>query len=403
MVSSPDAIRSALAASASALFEATPFLVAGIFLSAAFRGGRLVECLGCGCGHGPSARSLPAAAATWLVFGPFVAFARYAAALAVERALHRSAARDATFPAIRLNLLQDLSAVLPAALVAGAAVQAASSFDIGKLSPFADALVGVALGFTAAPCGIGAVAIAGALHVRAPIAATTFLCVAGIVDLRALRPMPAARIEGDALAYALLALALAIVAWRHGDALVHPAFVIPLFCCACIATLGVVASRQQRCSPARLAPALMLAGALLGAPVPEYRATETTLSRSLRGRTTHLYRRFGRNRRRRHASPVCNHLLSGRRNAGRRAARSTAALRVGHVAACGRHNRSSQRGVSSASAEDRTCPGSERSVRLSLTREGYDKFPFVRGSSSSTGIPLGSSTNAIARVPLGDL
>ena len=41
-------------------------------------------------------------------------------------------------------------------------------------------------GFAAAPCGLGAVAVAGALRVRDPIAAAAFLCVAGIVDARAL-------------------------------------------------------------------------------------------------------------------------------------------------------------------------------------------------------------------------
>ncbi|MGC1380703.1 MAG: hypothetical protein WA814_06725, partial [Candidatus Baltobacteraceae bacterium] len=66
MLASPESLRSALAASASALFEATPFVFAGVLLAHVHRRhGSAVAYLGCGCGNGPSARSLPAAAATW--------------------------------------------------------------------------------------------------------------------------------------------------------------------------------------------------------------------------------------------------------------------------------------------------------------------------------------------------
>jgi hypothetical protein len=276
MVFSADALRSALVSSASALFEATPFLLAGVAMSRLLRGARFVEYLGCGCGNGPSARSIPAAAATWLIFGPFVALARYAGALFVDRALHAAARRTAVnVPPV---LLDELGAVLPAALLAGAATQVMAAFDPARLSPPADALLGALLGFVAAPCGLGAVTLAGALRIRAPFAATAFLCIAGIVDLRALRSAPHAVRGHDAFAYASLAGALAIVVWRHGDALVHPAFSLPLACCAGAAAWAAGAHRRERCSAARIAPALMLVGALLGAPPPQYRATETTLA-----------------------------------------------------------------------------------------------------------------------------
>jgi hypothetical protein len=277
ILTSPDAIRSALAASASALFEATPFLFAGVLLSRVLqRRIRIVEYLGCGCGHGPAARSIPAAAATWLLFGPLVAIARFIAALLVAHVLDRRRRHRAeNGPA---DALGELAAIVPAAVLAGVAVQFFAAFDPARLSPIGNTLLGVALGFAAAPCGLGAIALAGALHVRAPVAAAAFLCVAGVVDLRTLKGLANITPGEDAFGYMLLAAALWIVALRRGDALVHPAFAIVLGCCASAALLGAIAYRERRSAAARIAPALMLAGALLGAPPPAYRATETTLT-----------------------------------------------------------------------------------------------------------------------------
>jgi len=151
-------------------------------------------------------------------------------------------------------------------------------FDPSRLSPLGNALLGLGLGFAAAPCGLGAVALAGALRVHAPVAATAFLCVAGIVDLRALRATPRAAVEHDAFAYAMLASALAIVAWRGGDALVHPAFTAALAGCSIAALIAAAEHRRRRSASGRVAPALMLVGALVGAPPPQYHATETTLT-----------------------------------------------------------------------------------------------------------------------------
>jgi len=239
----------------------------------------IVEYLGCGCGRGPSARSLPAAAATWLLFGPFVAVARYAAAMLVDRALHHRApgATTATIAAPP-HLLGELASVFPAALAAGAAAHVAATFDPMRFSPLVNAFVGAILGLGAAPCGLGAVALAGVLRVEDPVAASSFLCVAGIVDFRALKGSATVATGHDALAYALLSVALSIVAWRHGDGLVHPAFAIALGCCACAAAFCAVAFRKHRCAAARMSPVLMLVGSLLGAAPPEYRVTQTTLA-----------------------------------------------------------------------------------------------------------------------------
>ncbi|MFZ0683364.1 MAG: hypothetical protein WAM84_10855, partial [Candidatus Cybelea sp.] len=84
-LSTPDALRCALATSASALFEAAPFLLAGIIAGRLLRHSNAMAYLGCGCTAGPSARSLPAAAATWLLFGPLVAAARFGAAVVAAR------------------------------------------------------------------------------------------------------------------------------------------------------------------------------------------------------------------------------------------------------------------------------------------------------------------------------
>jgi uncharacterized protein DUF1980 len=278
-LSSPDTIRSALAASASALVEATPFLFAGMALSLYSKGGRrAADYLGCGCGIGPSARSLPAAAATWLAFGPYVALARLGAACIAGRFISQSRTHCAAEnDAPTLGPLDQLAAVLPAAMLAGAAAQFSTVFDARHFSAVESALGGAVFGFIAAPCGIGAVAVAGALRERDPIAAAGFLCVAGIVDLRALRAQSHGSRGDDVFSYLMLAAALGIVALRHGGALVHPAFAMPLALCAIAATYLALVTRGHRRACVRGAPAVMLAGALLGAPPPQYHATETTM------------------------------------------------------------------------------------------------------------------------------
>lgn len=279
MVCPPELVRSGLACAASILFESTPFLLAGVLLAYLLRRRcTIFEHLGCGCGPGPSARSLPAAAATWMLFGPSVAVARYLAAVVVAYVLRSRATSERHSGAAPTHLLAELAGVFPAAIIAGVALQLTERFDPAHLSPVASAALGAALGFVAAPCGLGAVALAAALRTHAPLAAILFLCVAGIIDFRALRSTPCAPARNDAFAYAMLAIALAILAWRHGGVLVHPAFTAVLVLCAGAAVAGAAIYRKDRCTYVRAAPMLMLAGALVGAPAPEYRATETTIA-----------------------------------------------------------------------------------------------------------------------------
>jgi hypothetical protein len=278
-LSSPETLRGALATSASALFEATPWALAGIVAAHLLRRHHhALAYLGCGCGRGPSARSLPAAAATCLLFGPIVALLRVIAASAVAHVLERNH-RCAMQTYAPTHLLAELAGVFPAALLAGASIQLFAGVDPARMRPLAQMFAGALLGFSAAPCGLGAVTLAGALHARAPFAAAAFLCIAGILDLRALRIARSHHTpERDGLAYAMLAAALGIVALRRGDALVHPVIAPLLGICAIVTLDG--AFRYRRCvSPAaRLAPGLMLIGALAGAPPPQYSATETTLT-----------------------------------------------------------------------------------------------------------------------------
>jgi hypothetical protein len=271
-----------LATAASTLFESTPFILAGLALGAAARGKRLTALLGCGCGSGPSARSLPAAVATGMVFGPFVALARFAAAWLAGRILRAGGVPAAHSHAA--SPLEDLGSLLPAAVGAGVAMHAASFYDLAGAPPAAQILGGAALAFVAAPCALGGVAVAATLHARCAIAAAGFLAVAGIADARALPFRTRARAHDgnvtphDALAYATASTALAIVALRHGDALVHPAFCLPLGFAAIACAIATARFRAHERPRARVAPALMLAGALMSAPAPEYHATETTMT-----------------------------------------------------------------------------------------------------------------------------
>ncbi len=292
---SPALIASVFATAASVLCEAVPFLLGGAILQKLTRDDRLVAYFGCGCTRGPSARSIPAAVATAMLFGIWVALARLIAACVVASTICRHANRHACAPQ-RTLLLGDLQALTFAALLTGLASQATAYVNVAVLSPALAALAGLALGFLAAPCALGAVAVAAALHGRAPLAATSFLCVAGIVDMRALfwrRPLCGG---ADVTAYLMVAAALAIVAARHGDALVHPAIVPVLACGSVVALVCALRYRRQSNPAARFSPALMLAGVLVVAPPPPYTATETTLTDMFAGERLRFTGRLARNR-----------------------------------------------------------------------------------------------------------
>jgi len=219
---------------------------------------------------------------TWLVFGPGIAIARFLAATAVAHLTRsRPPAHDGSHE--RRHLLGELAALLPAALAAGAVVQFPLFTRASALPPLAQLAGGALLGFAASPCGMGAAAVASALHVRAPLAASAFLCVAGIVDARAIVQRAQRLPTPDALAMSVLAFAVAVVGWRHGNALVHPGLAGPLLACAVICAATAAAIRRAHDARSLPAPALMLAGALVAVPPPAYRATETTLADAFPG------------------------------------------------------------------------------------------------------------------------
>ncbi|MGH7737104.1 MAG: TIGR03943 family putative permease subunit [Candidatus Tyrphobacter sp.] len=287
-------IRGVLATAAASLFEGTPFILAGIALRAlvvrhARADGRTasaaVALLGCGCAGGASARSLPAAVATAMVFGLPVALLRLCggmlAAVSLRSLRERLPCRHCPEDAIddgNASLAAQLAAMLPAALLGATALHAFANVRFDLAPPLLQWLFGATLGALASPCALGAVAMSASLHAREPLAAIGVLCTSGILDLRAVLPAHDRTSGHDGLAYALCALALALVAARGGDALVHPRFVLALGLCAVACGFLALRHRGASSSRARLASLLMLAGAVVTAPPPIYTATETTLA-----------------------------------------------------------------------------------------------------------------------------
>lgn len=276
------AARSILAGTAAILLEATPFLCVGSLLGRIAARRDAMAFAGCGCGQGPSARSIPAALAAGALFGPFVAAARFVAATFIARqSAFRATARD---HAHELGLLDELLALLPAAVLAALVAQAAPFIALSKLTPALQLLCGVTLGFFASPCALGAVAFAAALRVQSLLAAWAYLAVAGIFDVHAFRTRKRVSQCGhDPTAYVLLACAFAVVAARRGDALVHPLFAVPFVATALVATHAAWVNRRSQSPRARIVPALLLAASVLAAPAPQYRATETTMAQLFPG------------------------------------------------------------------------------------------------------------------------
>lgn len=268
-----------LVTSAATLFESAPFILAAVALAQLRRNARIDAYLGCGCGVGPSARSLPAAAATCLLFGPLVAGARLAAAIAVARLQHSH--RECTSHGI--SLLSELRLIAPIALLGAGAALLLPVLGTWHSSAIAAFLAGAAGAFVTAPCALGAVNLAASLHSVLPAASAGFLCVAGIVDLRAWMRRKESHDAHDAFAYMLVALACAIVAARRGGELIHPKLALALWPCALAALCMAYRNRSQACRQLRVAPCIMLAGALLAAPLPQYHATETTLADAFAG------------------------------------------------------------------------------------------------------------------------
>jgi hypothetical protein len=173
---------------------------------------------------------------------------------------------------------------VPFAIVAGVVSHVLPIlYSVSAVNPIVAAAGGAMLGIVLAPCGLGIVGIASALHGVTPAASIGFLCTAGIVDIRALLNHRAAHVQPGGGAYAIAAIACALVAWHGGASLVHPRFVLPLFACALAFAALAWQHRSASSAPALVAPLLLLVVAIAGAPPPTYTATATTLGDAFPG------------------------------------------------------------------------------------------------------------------------
>ncbi len=271
----PEFGRSLLASVASSLFECAPYLAGATVLQHLLRGRArwLTPYLGCGCEAGPAARSIPAAFATAVLFGPLIATARIAGALIASAATRRHGNHH--HPEAPLG---GFVRIVPSAAIAAVVLQMMPLLHVSAQSTPMQWALGAVLGFFAAPCALGAVAVAGALHAQSAPASMAFLCVAGIVDVRVWHPVDVRCNIEDGLAYILLALCAAVICMRHGAMLVNPRLSVPMAGAALTFLVCAWHYRDRRAAIVRCIPAAMLAALVLGAPAPAYYATETTLS-----------------------------------------------------------------------------------------------------------------------------
>lgn len=272
----PHEVRVASAGAVSVLLESLPFICLATILAAIV--GRVAHTLvayaGCGCGSGPSARSIPAALAAAAIFGAPVAAARVLLATIIARAERHHEETHG-------GLLDQLVDLAPTALLAAVVMQVVPMVPLHALHPLALWCAGAILGVAASPCALGGVALAASLHPSAPIAALGVLCTAGIVP--GLRRRRANAPTNDPLAYVLLALACGLIAARHGGSFVHPRMTIPLALCAVYCALLAWRARARGARAPRWIAAAALVVVIIGAPAPAYHATETTLADAFPG------------------------------------------------------------------------------------------------------------------------
>ena len=385
-------------------------MFAGLALPRVFRAASAIAYLGCGCGSGPSARSLPAAAATWLAFGPAIAAARFGAAVGVALLLNASRRPGGCCdPARRSDsLLGELSALLPAALTAGAAMQLDRPGRSARPPRARPGGWGRAARFCRYALRFGR---RGGRRARCTFTPRwpppRFFALPGSSTCARSRAGRGARGRTRRVCiYAARARA-----WDRGIASRRRARP-PGHCrrvrrAAGAAAVAAALHRRERDARARFAPIVMLLGALTAAPPPVYRATETTMSDLFPGErltfTGVLSRACGAAA----ARPLRDYVLPRRRRTGRVATHAPAELSSRHVATRRRHRIETRAGSAEPRCRERRGGrAAQRPVHLPLVDTGSATPAYrrvSRGSSSSTGIPLGSSTNAIARVPLGDL
>ena len=271
----PQVVMAVSASAVSVVLESLPYLAVATALSPLV--GRyahtLVAYAGCGCGAGPSARSIPAAIATAALFGAPIALARIALASLVA---HMRPAHDHA----RGNLLGEVMHVVPAAVLAATMMFWLPALPLRGVHPALLLCAGALLGLVASPCALGGVALAAALHASAPLAAIGVLCTAGIAPW-----VPGWQLHArhDPFAYILLALTCAVIAAHHGGALVHPRMTIPLALCASYCALLAWRFRASSSPASRVVAGAAFAVVIIGAPAPAYRATETTLADAFAG------------------------------------------------------------------------------------------------------------------------
>lgn len=276
----PELMRSAVASAASVVLESLPYLVASVVLARLVgphaRG--VMAIAGCGCGQGAAARSVPAAVATSLMFGPPIAIARWCAALAVSRLVSRQ--HDHLHES---TLLDEIVALIPSALLCGGIVTVAPLLDLAHCSAFVQALAGAAIGFCGAPCALGGVALAAAVHAQSPIAAGAILSISGIADLGVWRVRRYDKASSDGVAYVAIAIACAVVASQHGASLVHPRMTIPLWVSAVFTCACAMRARGSASAFARAAALGLVAACIFGSPPPPETANEVSVEDAFPG------------------------------------------------------------------------------------------------------------------------
>ena len=320
-----DAVGRAFAAAAGSAYEAAPFVLFATLLGDSTASvGRarsifaFVDLGGCGCARSrvPGALTIPALAVTLLSFGPFVAAARVAAALAGRAArtrVARAATRPPAFvapgdtaatgnPAVSENPSATLTSIAAAAFLASLAATALGSGAV-RLSPPVLFSAGLVLG-AIAPCATAGVAIAAGFAHALPASAAGVLCTAGIVTLPR-EPAPVARGGGTSAGPVcadgrfvdiLLGVALALLAVVGPSGLVNPRL-LPAIAGAAALSFGLAfrptkkrnaapsASRRTAAPASRslAAPALMLAALIHPEPVSTPAADGTRLDAAFPG------------------------------------------------------------------------------------------------------------------------
>ncbi len=209
------------------------------------------------------------------MFGLPAALARVAAAGLVSRFVH-AGEHDA-----RVDVLGEIVALVPAALLAAVIMQALPSIPLRTLPVSVLFVGGALLGAVASPCAFGGIALAASLHASAPVAAAGVLCTAGIVPSVWRRHVHEAM--HDPWAYAALGLACVLVAAQHGGTFVHPRMTMPLGLTAVVCLLLAWHFRAHRARSPRWFACAALAAIVVGAPAPSYRVTETTLADGFAG------------------------------------------------------------------------------------------------------------------------